>query len=188
MKKKYKVTRDKKTQEIMVSYYRLKDVDKFRFAYLKDILANYETVIISISTNLMHENKDALKYIKHTEKYLSELNIEHRIVPIANTREKKVLGIKVGTQKKEAFNILLELPTIKLDDTFYDEILASVDIMLGVNLTNEKEQGFEELTQEFQKGFEKYLYDVEGFEHVLYDSVLIHAIRTNFLEFPDINI
>ncbi|MDA3847311.1 MAG: hypothetical protein PF505_12340, partial [Vallitaleaceae bacterium] len=62
-------------------------------------------------------------------------------------------------------------------------ILKRSDYMIGLKL----DQTFEALVQDFQKGYEEYLYEVKGFERVLYDSVLIKSVRTNFDYFPEVD-
>jgi len=183
MKHRYKVKFDSQLKETKVTYYNVRDIHKFRLAYVKAYLETYDECIISINTNLIQKTIDTVAFSKLCETYFKAQNYEYSIFPIPSTRDKKIFGFKIGTEQEKAFVILLKLPTAEFTEEFYDQILESCDYMMGLKL----DRTFDALVQEFQKGYEAYLYQVEGFEKVLYDSVLIKAVRTNFDYFPEVD-
>lgn len=183
MRKGYKVKYDKKLKENKVAYYNVSDKEGFRKAYLSELIGNQQEVFIALNTNLMDQSVDVISYCREIEQFLSQANQAFRVFPVPNTREKKMFGIKVGTDKGKAFLVLAKVSGAFLLGAFFEAFIEKADIMIGI----ETDQSFETLVHDFQSGYEEHLYDVESFKFVIYDSILIESIRTNFPDFPDVS-
>ncbi len=169
---KYKFVRDKKNGETRIDYYKVNDKNAFRLDTLKKLLT-LEPLILSIDTNLVQSSEKHKDIAQGYEIRLKESNLRYEVIPIPNTKEKKVLGIPMKTSEERAFNILISMQAQDITKDFFDQYLLNSDVLIGIG----PKKSFEEICKDLQMGYMTTFFDRDYFEFTLYDSSFICSMR-----------
>jgi hypothetical protein len=171
---KYKVKKNKKTGEVLLSYVREKDKRALRFDVFTKIFRAYpDDITLVIDTNRCEIKFD----IADIETVLNSSGI-HYIVQRIEGRPMTLLGMNMPNSKKKKQSermYVLDIKPPEFTRELFDGLLFNYDIALGIN----KKLTFDELSRDLQAlGFEEILFNDEYFEHSVYDGALFQMLRT----------
>ena len=160
--------------EVIVSYFQLKEIDDFRYGLLKKVIDETgEELIVMIDTN---QKKRSLEFDGISE-YLSKNAVQHAVREIP-ANEKKIFGFTfgfLGNKKKEPERMfVLALTPEKFTREMYDALFKYYDLAIGFS----GRKDFQHITDRCVSGLHEVLFNDEYFNHSIYDSGLFETIRS----------
>lgn len=169
---KFKIVKDKKSGDSRIDYYRLSDKPSFRYDTLERILSNKE-IVLRVDTNLIESTKTDIEKSKELEQGLIDNNFPYEIIPTEKSRNKKIFGIKLKSERENAYNIIFKGNWALITREFFNEYLANTDLDIGVLPI----KPFDEIYRDMQKGYLVTFFDSGYFEAAIYDSNFIGTMR-----------
>ena len=172
---KIKIQKDQSINGTIVSYFKIKDIDKFRFSLLKRIIDRENTdVTLLIDTN---QRKQAIDF-DELAAYLKRKKVPFELRKIP-ANETKLFGISmsaISKKKRDPENLfVLSLASGQFDQEIFDAIISNYDIAIGFGRKME-------LVQIADKGagsLLEVLFNDTCFENSLYDSALFQSLRVS---------
>ena len=172
-KEKYKVIQDKKTGEVKIDYFYIRDKQVFRYKLFQSVFSSKERIIFSLDTNLLADGVDSVGYVQQLEAYFTKLEIEYRVIPTRSHKQKKVMGISVGTVNKPEFIFLFTANSSFVTEEVFKELFAGIDYLAGTDL----KKPFLEICEDLQKGYYESLFDESLVGEAIFDSLKLNWIR-----------
>jgi|GEM_PF-1381141 len=161
--------------EVVVSYFKAKDVDQFRFELLGSIIHSYgDDVYIMIDTN---QRKKALDF-REINDYLESERIRHLSAEIP-ANETKLFGFSfnfMGAKKKDPERLFaLSLSPEAFTKSLFDALFYNYDLAIGFG----PKFTFEEFSEKYTVGVHELMFSDTYFKDTIYDSGVFETMRSS---------
>lgn len=161
-------------QEVILSYFNIKDIRKSRFMLLKRIFeAVGEGFVLMIDTN-QKKNRLSLDDISDA---LTKFGIKH-VIRETPANEVKLFGISFDMFKKKKagpeWMVVLDLTPEKFTVELYDTLLYNYDLAVGFGST----MALTAVAEKCAAGLNEVLFNETCFKNSIYDSGLFETMRS----------
>ena len=170
---KIRIQKDPTINGMIVSYFKIKDINKFRYGLLKGIVEREgKDITILIDTN---QHKRVIEF-DEISAYLKRQKVSFTVKEIP-ANETKLFGISMSiiSKKKREPECLfaLSLSPERFNQAIFDAVLSNYDMAIGLGRKIE----FEQIMEKAAGGLQNVLFNQEVFENSLYDSALFESLR-----------
>lgn len=172
---KPKVVRNKKAGEVIVSYFRNKNVDQFRYALLKKMVAGADTdITLMINTN---QCKAQLEF-EEIERALDEAGITYESWPV-DENARRIFGIRAdfllkGKSKKQMLYVTTISPEQFTEEVF-ENLFKYYDMLFGLGRQMEHEKVVDAIKIQ---SYDSVIFNKKYFENSVYDSIACESVRS----------
>lgn len=172
---KPKITRNRKSGEVVVSYFHVNDVYHFRLALLGRIIDGADTdITVMVNTN---QCKTRLEF-EEIECALDKAGIAYDSWPV-DENAKRLFGIRTdilrkGKAKKQKLYVATISPD-KFTEDIFRHLFQYYDILLGFSRLMDYAKILEALKVE---SYDEVMFNKKYFENSVYDSVVCESIKS----------
>ncbi len=175
---KIKIKKDKKSNEMLVEYFKVVDKANFRYNVLQKIICDTDNdMTMIVDTNQKIDNlpkEQIVDYLEPSGMRYSITSVRHNNQKMMGFNIDKIINKKNKT-KESLF--IVELSADSFTKEFFQTCLSNYDLAIGIGST----KSFEEICEIMKFGFNsEIMFNKEYFEQSIYDSILCGMLRCSF--------
>ncbi|WP_105617496.1 hypothetical protein [Vallitalea okinawensis] len=172
-----KIFGNKQSNELKIDYNNELNKIEFRYNILKKY-SQQKNLVISIETNLMDTDKEAVSIINGLADALAKRNLPFIKMPTVSNRKKSIYGIDIGNKngtRDIAYILICQIEGDAIDWQFFCDYLSHSDLIIGVNPL----LSFDELKDYLTLSYALNFPESDKFQDYIYDSKNFHVFRTS---------